>query len=112
MPEGAWSNALISPGTASTNHYANCLETLQIQPSKVSLWCLIINKRFNQDLSSATYDFSDVVIFCGKMIFPIKKNNIVLYLQVKLGERFLQKNAYETMLRENIDSNIIFTLIK
>ena len=38
MPEGAWSNALISPGTASTNHYANCLETLQIQPSKVTLW--------------------------------------------------------------------------
>ena len=42
----------------------------------------------------------------------VKKIRIVFFLQVKLGERFLQKNAYETMLRENIDSNIIFTLIK
>jgi len=64
LPDDAWSKALCSPGTATTNPYSNCLEALQIQPSKM-----------------------------------------------KLGDRYLQMNAYKVMLMENIQSHIIFTLI-
>ena len=35
LPDKAWSKALCSLGGATTNPYSNCLETLQIQPSKV-----------------------------------------------------------------------------
>merc|ERR1719394_2306238 len=63
LSKEAWSNALCSPGPATTNPYSNCLESLQIQPSKM-----------------------------------------------KLGDRYLQMNAYSVLLMENIQSHIIFTL--
>ena len=33
-------------------------------------------------------------------------------MQMKLGDRYLQMNAYTVMLMENIQAHIIFTLLK
>ena len=46
LADKAWSKALCSPGSATTNPYSNCLEVLQIQPSKVGFrvycsWSLV-----------------------------------------------------------------------
>ena len=91
LSKEAWSKALCSPGTATTNPYSNCLEVLQIQPSKVA-WT-----KTSRKIASLGF---------------VELSSITPLMQMKLGDRYLQMNAYTVMLMENIQAHIIFTLLK
>ena len=36
----------------------------------------------------------------------------LVYIQMKLGDRYLQMNAYKVMLMENIQLHILYTVLK
>ena len=74
--------------------------------------CLKVNNFFQQIPSLDL--FLDVCI--KNILVGLLVLSIVLLCkpctQMKLGDRYLQMNAYKVMLMENIQSHIIFTLLK